>query len=117
MLHDTTRRLRVTSLHYISQHCTNHTYTHLQKQYEQAVLLLKQIDKARTSLRAQHKECVVHVILAGNFNMVPDSRTYKLIVANNSVAASGNLDGQCVVVFLSNVVYPELCAMLVVLGL
>lgn len=50
------------------------------KQYEQAMVLLQTIERAKASCKPDlGRPLIVNVILSGNFNMVPDSPVYSLI--------------------------------------
>lgn len=53
------------------------------KQLEQAAVLLAAVEKARASCRPEGaRALVVNTIVAGNFNMVPQSACYNLFVCN-----------------------------------
>ncbi len=60
-------------------------YGNEDKQLEQAGVLLAAIDRARSSIKPEvggARFVNVNVIMAGNFNMVPGSRCYNLIISN-----------------------------------
>jgi len=56
-------------------------YGNEDKQLEQATILVQSIEKVRMGLRGQNRDCTMHLVIGGNFNMVPGSRVYNYMLS------------------------------------